>query len=294
MVSMNDNPNTFFPLAGVSVVSFEGADTVSFLQGQLSADVAQLPADEWRRAAYCSPKGRALATMFLLRRGDGVVALMSSDLAEQTAAALKRFVLRAKVNITLPECAVEYSPAHDDSSPSTVESGAVKEEGESLLIDEGGGMFLRVCFNSPPQPAEDGGATWRRMQIQRGVPWINTSNTGMFIPQYFNWELLGGINFQKGCYVGQEIIARLHYLGNIKRRGYVISGAGSPPAAGVKIGSAETVNAEADDSDGFVAFVSAPRDIGESVEWEGRTINIKEPSYGLPTAEEDNKPRPKV
>ncbi|MBE8157985.1 MAG: folate-binding protein YgfZ [Betaproteobacteria bacterium] len=299
------NNTAFFPVDGLVAAAFLGADAAAFLQGQLTADAQQLPENEWRRAAYCSPKGRALATMLLARRGDGFAAVLPADCATDIAARLARFVMRAKVQIQiLPEkISARIAP---DSSPPNFFGGAVRREDGALIFDEGGGVCLRLAgADGDNGGAENGGgggenngAAWRREQIVRGVPWIGAAAGDIFVPQYFNWELLGGVDFGKGCYVGQEIIARLHYLGNIKRRGYILRGGGAPPAAGEKIGGADfscqVINA-APDGGGFLALVSAPRaENGKEILWENRAARLEEPPYGLPSAAADQKPKPKV
>lgn len=281
---MNENPTTNGYLA---VACFDGADAATFLHGQLSADIAEMPPGKWRRAAYCSPKGRALATMIVARRAEGFVVLLPASLADSVAAALSRFVLRAKVKISRPPCAISARVSGEDFAVSE-DGGEAAEENGGMEIDEGGGAFLRLRFDSESEAAAGDDSAWRRMQILRGVPWIDSAVSGQFVPQYFNWDLLGGVSFRKGCYVGQEIIARLHYLGNVKKRGYILRGDGPPPAAGAKIGAAEVINAESDGG-GFAAFVVAPRDFAESPE--NRTT---EPPYGLPSAADDQKPKPKV
>lgn len=312
--------NTFFPVAYLSALSFSGADAAQFLQGQLSADAEGLAAGEWLRAAYCSPKGRALATMMLARYDGGFAALLPADCADDVAGRLARFVLRAKVKIRrLPDAV--FARLAPDSSPLHFSGGAVRHENGALIFDEGGGACLRLLLDSDADGENGGagenrgagenqlagenqtsdenqtatagengdGAAWRLEQIRRGIPWVGAVTGDMFVPQYFNWDLLGGINFQKGCYVGQEIIARLHYLGNVKRRGYALFGAGAPPAEGAKIGGAEyscqIINAVAAEN-GFAAFVSAPRPPGGEMElrWENRAARLAEPPYGLPPA----------
>ncbi|MGI9296481.1 MAG: YgfZ/GcvT domain-containing protein [Gammaproteobacteria bacterium] len=286
---MNENPTTTGYLAAAC---FDGADAAAFLHGQFSADIAALPPARWRRAAYCSPKGRALATMIVARRDGGFVVLLPASLADSVAAGLSRFVLRAKVKISRPPCAVDARVSAADFVVAADGGGVIEEEDGALEIDEGGGARLRLRFDSAAA-ADGDDAAWRRMQILRGVPWIDSATSGRFVPQYFNWDLLGGVSFQKGCYVGQEIIARLHYLGNVRRRGYILRGGGPPPAAGEKIGAAEVINA-APDGDGFAAFVVAPRDFGDAPQDEKPAAELAEPPYGLPSAAEEQKPKPKV
>lgn len=288
---MNENNNTFQPVGYLAAVSFDGADAANFLQGQLSADIVALPPGRWRRAAYCSPKGRALATMLVVRRGDGFIVLLAASLADSFIAGLSRFVMRAKVKITRPSCAIDARIA--DDAFVVPDGGEAREEDGALSIDEGGGACLRLRFDVAAAAGDD--LAWRRMQILRGVPWIDSATSGQLVPQYFNWDLLGGVSFQKGCYVGQEIIARLHYLGNVKRRGYILRGTGAPPAAAEKIGAAEVINAAPADG-GFVAFVIVPRESGSAAQ-ENRPAELAElaePPYGLPSAAAEKKPKPKV
>ena len=283
--------STFFAVNYLAAAAFEGEDAEAFLQGQLTADVAALPKGRWARAAYCSPQGRALATMILARRDGGFVALLAADLADDIVSRLSRFVMRSKVRIAKIPAAID-ARLGEDSSPPAFFGGEVGDENGAMMFDEGGGACLRL--QADVAPGEGAGDAWRRMQIERGIPWIEKATSGVFVPQYVNWESLGGINFRKGCYVGQEIIARLYYLGKVKRRGYIVRGVGGAPEG--KLGDAEVVNA-AEDGGEFVALVSAPRalgDSGENIQWDGRTAAVSPPPYPIPTAAEDSKPRPKV
>lgn len=278
----------------MAALAFVGADAEIFLQGQLTADMSEVSPAQWRRAAYCSPQGRMLASMIIARYPDGYVALLPADIADAVVARLSRFVLRAKVNISRLPATVEARVAEDDSPPA-VAAGAVRHENGTWFFDEGGGVQLRLILKDSPTGAE-ASAVWRHMQIRRGIPWIDAAVSDKFVPQYVNWELLGGASFQKGCYVGQEIIARLYYIGKVKRRGYILHGVGQPPAAGDKIGEgavAEIINAVGE-AEKFVALASVSRGIGETLEWEGRTVRVQEPPYGLPTAAADQKARPQV
>ena len=289
---------TFFAVNYLAAVSFSGDDAATFLQGQLTADVCTLATDEWCRTAYCSPKGRIVATMMFARRDEGYVALMASDLVDELISRLSRFVMRSKVKITRLAAAVDASvdASFNADVPPAFKGGKIQQDGNDMIFDEGGGVCLRLKVDMTPEAGDD--VAWRRVQIMRGIPWVDVVNIDVFVPQYINWELLGGVNFRKGCYVGQEIIARLYYLGNVKRRGYILSGDGDMPTG--KIGESgavmDIVNAVGDES-GFVAFVSASHaigDVGGTVEWNGQQGQIALPPYTMPSAEEDKKPRPKV
>ena len=284
---MTHNHTTFFAVNYLSAVIVDGKECAAFLQGQLTADVAGLPSGEWRRAAYCSVQGRILATMLMARYEEGFILLMAADLAQDFINRLSRFILRAKVKMSLSSAAIDASMAHD-SAPVNIDKGQVTINDNMVFFDEGAGAMLRVSIDSPPQMGD--GDAWRRMQILRGIPWVDAAVRESFIPQYINWELIGGVNFQKGCYVGQEIIARLHYLGNIKRRGYIVYVATTPSK--IDIPAAEIININ--ESGGTAAFVSMARGNVERLREYPNILAVEEPPYGLPSALDDKKQRPKI
>ncbi len=167
------------------LLQFQGADVQKFLQGQLSNDMTLLGAERFTLAGYHNPQGRVLALLRLAApAADQVVALLPVELAEPTMTALRRFVLRAKVAITLETSATAIA-ARARQWPVL----------ESLL--------------APSAHALD---------VAAGIPQVYGATTGMFVSQMLNLDCLEAISFSKGCYTGQEIIARAHYRGRIKRR----------------------------------------------------------------------------
>lgn len=275
--TMNES-NTFAPLNFLRAVRFAGDDAATFLQGQLTADTLALPSSRWVRAAYCSLKGRVIASMLLGRSNDAYIAILCADIADDFATRLARFVLRAKVKITVfPSGCVTVA-----KNTNKVDSGTMKTEEEAQFFNDDG-WLLRVTENEEPVTAVDlsTDSSWQQEQIFRGIPWVGREASELFIPQHINFELLDGVNFKKGCYVGQEIIARLHYLGKIKRRGYVVSGEGAPPPVGEKINGGEVVNAADDGKGGFVVFISAPCAAAESWEWGDLHLQLLPVPYSL-------------
>ena len=208
-----------FTLPDLCVLQFQGADAVSFLHAQVSNDLEHLAADQACIAAYCTAKGRSLATMVLWREQDETVfALVRRDLSEALIKRLRMFVLRSKVTISLSELQV-YGVA--DSSPAQA-VWSVQRDGTDTLIQAPGELnglrrFWRV---SPLQDAaaQASEGRWESTDILAGLPWIGAATQDLFIPQTLNLDLIGGINFKKGCYPGQEVVARSHYRGTIKRR----------------------------------------------------------------------------
>jgi hypothetical protein len=210
---------TSFALPDLCVLQFQGADAVSFLHAQVSNDLEHLAADRACIAAYCTAKGRSLATMVLWREQDETVyALVRRDLSEALIKRLRMFVLRSKVTISLAELQV-YGVA-DQSSAQAVWS--LQRDGGDTLIQAPGDLDgLNRHWRISPQPdatAQASDGRWETADILAGLPWIGADTQDLFIPQTLNLDLIDGINFKKGCYPGQEVVARSHYRGTIKRR----------------------------------------------------------------------------
>jgi folate-binding protein YgfZ len=246
------------PISHLGVVEFKGPDTGDFLHGQLSSDVAALPAEGAQTSAYCSPKGRVLANFMLWREQEGFGALLSQDLAAAMQKRLTMFVLRSKVKIegasaryvllgaAGPAAAGSLARALGVSagSPMTTKSG---EAGTVISLD--GDRFIAVLHPDSAETAWDslaaeltpaGEDAWRWLDIQAGIPWISLPTQDQFVPQMANLELTGAVNFQKGCYPGQEIVARTQYLGKLKRRLFRCHAAiDVPPEAGASLYCAE-------------------------------------------------------
>ncbi|OZI74743.1 YgfZ/GcvT domain-containing protein [Bordetella genomosp. 12] len=256
IVSRPEGSPRFAPLPGLRVLVAAGADALSFLHGQLTQDVTGLPADGARFAGYCTAKGRLLATLVLWRDGaDAVQALVRADLAEALAKRLSMFVLRAKVKISLAERAVAgvmAEPAQCDALsqaaggelPRTAWARAELPSGTWIAAP---GAGLRWWWIADAQQLDSHGAalaallglgdedSWRAADLAAGLPWIAAATQDLFIPQTVNLELIGGVSFTKGCYPGQEVVARSHYRGTVKRRMAHGVTALPVPAAGVDI-----------------------------------------------------------
>jgi tRNA-modifying protein YgfZ len=229
-------------LSGLAALRIEGDDAQAFLQGQLSSDVAALVPSTSQWSTYNSPKGRMLASLRLWRNHDGSFgALIADDLAATVARRLAMFVLRAKVRIA------DQSPSHavigvGGPAAGSVVAGAGRRA-TLVALDER--RFVLVAENETARVVSDDLArvaavademVWRWLAIVAGVPLVTASTSDQFVPQMLNWDALGGINFQKGCYPGQEIVARMRYLGRLKERLYGFRvGANREPEAGERI-----------------------------------------------------------
>lgn len=213
-----------------------GADAARFLQGQLSSDVLALPDGRMQLAGYHSPQGRALAVLRLVRIApDDILAVLPRELAGPLAERLRRYVLRAKAKIEDASAQwtvaglVDDGPAQDALPPAAATLPGGLHEVRTL---EG---HVVACVGASPRrwlvlsPADttpgfaagavpDGADAWRALDIAAGLPQVYAATSEGFVAQMLNLDVLGGVAFDKGCYTGQEVIARAHYRGRVKRR----------------------------------------------------------------------------
>ena len=227
------------------VLAVAGADAAAFLNGQLSIDTAALPASACRYASFSSPKGRMLANFVVWRdpSSDGrFLILLPGDLAAAVAKRLSMYVLRSKVTIVDasgefarigiggPD-AVRIASALCGAHPAPFE---LLRFGSLALLGLPGPRFVVVGSPAETEAARDellrhASAApfdvWRWLTIRAGVPVVTTATQDLFVAQTANWDILRGIDFQKGCYTGQEVIARTHYLGRLKERAFIFHAA---------------------------------------------------------------------
>ncbi len=191
-------PTAVASLPHLGVLRFSGADTLRFLQGQLSNDVERLPASGSLLAGLHSPQGRVIAVLLLLAGADGtVLAVLPQELAAAVSTRLARFILRAKVRI-------------EDASAQLAVFGVEDPAGRRLLVQP----------RDAPAPAGESmpQSAWRAGDIALGLPQVYVATSEAFLAQMLNLDRVDGVSFTKGCYTGQEIIARAHYRGRVKRR----------------------------------------------------------------------------
>lgn len=235
------NETVVVDLSRLGIIRFQGEDTQTFLQGQLTNDIRQLKNDTAQLSAYCTPKGRMLANFLLWQTDDGVHALLPTELAEPIRKRLSMFIMRSKVkaedmSTSLTPFAI-YGPQAADSIQSIL-GACPAQEYQSVHAEQASvirlpqDFFLIVCASAAAEALRSqftarhpavGGHALDWWLIQSGVPLITPSTQEQFVPQMANYEVLGGVNFKKGCYPGQEIVARTQYLGKLKRRMYRIS-----------------------------------------------------------------------
>jgi folate-binding protein YgfZ len=199
---------------GLGVLRVRGADAISFLQGQLSNDTTSVRSGQLQLSGYHTPQGRAIALLRLtLLAGDELLAILPLELIPVVATRLSRFVLRAKVRIS------------DDSAQWQILGfqGAAPEVPEAALSLPYGSSRHLVLVPQPAAAADDAGRIgtrddWVACDIAEGLPQVHRATSEAFVAQMLNLDVVGGIAWDKGCYTGQEIIARAHYRGQVKRR----------------------------------------------------------------------------
>ncbi|NDU85365.1 MAG: folate-binding protein YgfZ [Ferrovum sp.] len=212
----------------------QGEDNLSFLQGQLTQDVHQLTPQNFLWAALCSSKGRVLATLLLWRQGAEIYIDAPHGMSERLLSRLRPYILRSRVTLldlrpthttfglvgaNLDSQSLHWLPdlpavgQHDDWHGITrlrLSAHRVLLSGPTAQME-----FLRPHLSATTLPPAD---PWGLAAVREGLAEVTPDSAELFIPQWLNWDLIGGISFKKGCYTGQEIVARTHYLGQSKRR----------------------------------------------------------------------------
>ena len=211
-------------LSFMGALRFTGADALSFLQGQVSNDTQRLTERTPVLAAYSTAQGRVLALIYLLPHSSGVVAILPREILEPTMERMRKFILRAKVRI-------------EDAADTLIVAGTISQVGSKAVpryVEHDGIGTAPVGHDEnrqwiigPPEkiaaPADAAAGKriendWRLADIRAGLPQVYAATSEAFVAQMLNLDLLDGISFTKGCYTGQEIIARTQHLGRIKRR----------------------------------------------------------------------------
>jgi len=225
------------PLPELGAVSVSGADAVSFLQSQLTNDVGRLGTDQMQLSGYCTAKGRLLATFHQWRADDTVFLRMPREIVASVVKRLSMFVLRAKAKVadasdaftTYALLGAGSAPVLSDAGLAVPESPWTSASTGDIRIDrvlptpDGVERFLLTTRGNAQLPlpqalAQAPASAWWLSEIEAAVPTVFTATQEKFVPQMINFEVLGGVDFKKGCYPGQEIVARSQYLGKLKRR----------------------------------------------------------------------------
>ena len=209
---------------------------MSFLQGQFSADIAALGTDRATLTAHSNRQGRAFCTALAWADDEAIMLLLPATQVDDTLARLKMYVLRSRVELAVTDDALAPAALWDDPT------GLLPTAEWTVGPDGAGRPAVRLPGTAPrwltvgPAAAEDDGR-WRFEDVCAGLPQVYPGTREQFLPQALNLDALNGISFEKGCYVGQEVIARLHFRGTVKRRmrPFALAGSASLPAPGDEI-----------------------------------------------------------
>ncbi|MES2152077.1 MAG: folate-binding protein [Pseudomonadota bacterium] len=244
----------------LGLIAVSGDDAASFLHSQLTNDVEHLAPGEARMAGYCSPKGRLLASFLMWRSPDAVYLQLPSELQPALQKRLSMFVLRAKAKLAdaTPGQVLLGFGGHGAEPALRAIFGAMPAAPYAVL-DTPSGTLIRLpdAFGAPryqwlttAETAEfalpelagclalGGADAWQLAAIHAGIASITQKTQDQFVPQMVNFELLGAVNFRKGCYPGQEIVARSQYLGKLKRR-TALASVGAQAQAGDEVFAAD-------------------------------------------------------
>ncbi len=223
-------------LNSLGIIRASGADARTFLQGQLTSDLQQLHPHQTQLSGYCTPKGRLLAIFRIVPDGDALLLLLPRELLDNIRRRLQLYVLRADVQLqdmsdTLSICEL--------AGPDIASHVPVMPDADNTIIQTSELIISRLPGDRPrcriigPTTALDAlraqadqhmisvtPAAWRLLDIRAGLPTIYAATSEAFVPQMTNLHLVGGVSFRKGCYTGQEVVARMHYLGKQKKQLY--------------------------------------------------------------------------
>ncbi|HSC79521.1 MAG TPA: folate-binding protein [Chitinolyticbacter sp.] len=243
------------PLPQYALIRFSGEDSEAFLNGQLSSDVRTVGATDAQYSSYSTPKGRMQASFLIVRDGEDYLLQIASELLPTVQKRLSMFILRSKTRASdtdwvalgvagpgadkvvqaaaggLPEAAMQVWHGTDVK--------VITLEGARYQLLARGDAIARIwqaLLGAGARPV--GPAVWTLTEIRAGSPWVTQATYEEFVPQMANLELVGGVSFKKGCYPGQEIVARTQYLGKLKRRALRFHVA-AQAAAGQDVYSAE-------------------------------------------------------
>lgn len=230
-----------YSLDHLAVLTISGKDAASFLQGQITCNVHDVTATQSSLAAMCNPKGRTIAVFLLTKAEDSFYLVLPKELLTTVKERLQKYVLRAAVKLvdsTEALCLFGISDIeHTEFLATQTEDAVVRiHYADRCLLIMPADKAATVWQDYLTQGFQDSDAAhWRYLDIKAGIPWLTLATSEQFIPQTLNLDKLGAISLTKGCYTGQEIVARTHYLGKAKRTLFLAECSTENPAANAGI-----------------------------------------------------------
>ena len=294
-------------LSHLGLISVTGDDASDFLQGQLANDIRDVSPQHSQLSAYCTPKGRMLSNFRIFKRNDSLFIDLPRSQLEQTMKRLSMFVLMSKVSFTDSSDELIHIGV---SGPTAIEklSSIIKNLPEQVNdVSHSGGYTVIKLAGSQPRfeiiaelesiqalwekldvdAAPVSAGPWSLLDIQAGIPTIFPETSESFVPQMINMQIINGISFQKGCYTGQEIVARMQYLGKLKRQMYRIF---IKTNEQVNIGDA-LFSADSTSGQGTGTIVDAQPDAAEGGYEALAVINISDAEKGALQLHDENGPK---
>lgn len=217
-------------LPDLGAIEVTGEDAEAFLHAQFTSDIHQIGDQDSQFSAWCDPKGRVIANSLIGKMPAGYLLLLHRELVEKICQRLQMYVLRSRVRVKAFDgtCTGVRADGQAVDSKMSPCIGIPGDEGRRIIAGpvEAAGI---------PQAPDD--SRWRLLDIAAGIPWISPPTSGLALPQELNLEALGGLSHHKGCYPGQEIIARLHFRGQVKKRlhGGRVEAASANPSPGTSL-----------------------------------------------------------
>lgn len=230
-----------FDLSHVGLIQVSGDDAETFLQGQLTNDVREVSSSHYQFSGYCTPKGRLLAGFLVFRHAGSLFLQVPENRLQPTIDRLSMFVLMSRVAVEDASGRLVRIGLAGDCAPGLLASAFTKlpqrmgdatEENDVSLLRMGGslpryemvgeaGTISRLWDQLARTATAAERDYWSLLEIRAGIPSIDTGTVEAFVPQMLNFQAIDGVSFTKGCYTGQEVVARMKYLGKLKRRMYL-------------------------------------------------------------------------
>lgn len=227
---MKQNSNMYFDLSHYALLKVTGPDAFDFLQKQFSGDLGLIDVYGWLFSAWCLPNGRVVTTFIIFRHDNSLFLILPGMMKNKIVRRLSMFVLHSnvKINDVSDEYAL-FGITGDDTDIRTLHTRSTillrlwDNNSRYVLIckmDDAADLLITICNTYK----EGDRGNWSLLDIEAGIPWIVDSTSENYLPQMLNLDLMQGLSYKKGCYPGQEVIARLHYRGQLKKRMYLGSG----------------------------------------------------------------------
>jgi len=236
-VSQEIRQDSITALTQFSIIKVAGSEANTFLQGQLTCNINDLTETNSFFTAFCNAKGRTISTLLIIKDAAGYLLILPIELAEKVSKKLQMYIMRSDVqlhDLSNDLCLIGITANSSDILPVESENPFTVHRNNAIYIkfpaynnrylvisQVSQAISLWTDLTKKTSFTTYHSNSWVEQDVNAGIPWLSTTSTEEYIPQMLNIDKLGGISFNKGCYTGQEIIARTHYLGKSKRELYL-------------------------------------------------------------------------